>query len=277
MPAYGTTSVAFAAGPTIVSTFLSHCVTWPTRHSRPRSAESSSTPPTSLETLPGNQLRYEEGLNVVRRFLDFSSHHGVEEVQGFTAQPVPVPRKSGPGNRPPECFRGSTDTTGWVRREVVTIPESLINVAADILTRHLESYGPDGGGLKLVGGGKWWQVRGRELEGEWIEVRRRQRTSSPKMRKDYEKRKEAKRLKRKSWMGAFRARSGAVKDGSGADVVGDRVILYIHGGAFFFSSLDMHRYQIQRHARKAGARAFVPNYRLSPQYPFVSRSFRSER
>lgn len=42
------------------------------------------------------------------------------------------------------------------------------------------------------------------------------------------------------------------------------------GGAFFFSSLDMHRYQIQRHARKAGGRAFVPNYRLAPQYPFVS-------
>ncbi|CAK9780415.1 alpha/beta-hydrolase [Cutaneotrichosporon oleaginosum] len=237
MPAYGTTSVAFAAGPTIVSTFLSHCVTWPTRHGRPRNAESSSAAATSLETLPGNQLRYEEGLNVVRSFLDFSSHHGVEEVQGFTAQPVPVPR--------------------WVHRQVVTIPESQINEAADILTRHLQSYGPDGGGLNLVGGGKWWQVRGRELEGEWLE-----------MRKDYEKRKEAKLLKRKSWMGALRGRYGAVKDGSGADVVGDRVILYIHGGAFFFSSLDMHRYQIQRHARKAGARAFVPNYRLSPQYPF---------
>lgn len=93
MPAYGTTSVAFAAGPTIVSTFFSHFVTWPTRHTRPRNAESTVTSPTSLETLPGNQLRYEEGLNVVRRFLDFSSHHGVEEVQGFTAQPVPVPRE----------------------------------------------------------------------------------------------------------------------------------------------------------------------------------------
>lgn len=44
------------------------------------------------------------------------------------------------------------------------------------------------------------------------------------------------------------------------------------GGAYFFSSLDTHRYQIQRHARKAGARAFAPAYRLSPQYPFVSPS-----
>lgn len=76
---------------------------------------------------------------------------------------------------------------------------------------------------------------------------------------------------------------GSVKDNTGKEVIGDRVILYIHGeyaltpkielnagGAFFFSSLDTHRYQVQRHARKAGARAFCPAYRLSPQYPFVS-------
>jgi hypothetical protein len=44
------------------------------------------------------------------------------------------------------------------------------------------------------------------------------------------------------------------------------------GGAFFFSSLDTHRYQVQRHARKAGARAFCPAYRLAPQYPFVRPS-----
>jgi len=30
---------------------------------------------------------------------------------------------------------------------------------------------------------------------------------------------------------------------------GDRVILYVHGGAYFFSSLDTHRYQIQRHGK----------------------------
>jgi acetyl esterase/lipase len=58
-------------------------------------------------------------------------------------------------------------------------------------------------------------------------------------------------------------------------VIGDRVILYVHGGAFFFSSLDTHRYQVQRHARKAGARAFCPAYRLAPQYPFVSKDLAS--
>lgn len=53
---------------------------------------------------------------------------------------------------------------------MVKIPEPLIESAAEILSEHLESYGPDHGGIKIVGGKNWWQVRGRELEGEWIEV-----------------------------------------------------------------------------------------------------------
>jgi hypothetical protein len=89
---------------------------------------------------------------------------------------------------------------------------------------------------------------------------------------------------RHSYLPRRQATVGSIKDNSGKEVIGDRVILYIHGerlslascghlisgGAFFFSSLDTHRYQVQRHARKAGARAFCPAYRLSPQYPFVS-------
>ena len=60
-----------------------------------------------------------------------------------------------------------------MNRKVVTVPQQLIERAEDILERHLASYGPEGaagGGLRLIGGGKWWRVRGRELEGEWIEV-----------------------------------------------------------------------------------------------------------
>lgn len=49
---------------------------------------------------------------------------------------------------------------------------------------------------------------------------------------------------------------------------GKRVMLYVHGGAYFFGSVDMHRYQMQRHARKLKARVFAPDYRLSPQFPF---------
>lgn len=54
------------------------------------------------------------------------------------------------------------------------MPQESITRAEDILERHLASYGREGssgGGIKLIGGRKWWTVRGRELEGEWIEVR----------------------------------------------------------------------------------------------------------
>ncbi len=47
-----------------------------------------------------------------------------------------------------------------------------------------------------------------------------------------------------------------------------RVMLYVHGGAYFFGGVDEHRYQMQRHARKLRARVFAPRYRLAPQFPF---------
>lgn len=47
-----------------------------------------------------------------------------------------------------------------------------------------------------------------------------------------------------------------------------RSMLYVHGGAYYFGSVDEHRYQIQRHARKLQARVLAPRYRLAPQFPF---------
>ena len=97
-------------------------------------------------------------------------------------------------------------------------------------------------------------------QGEWIE-----------MRKDTMRRAAA-----KVHQASEELRTG-IHDSSGADVKTDRVVLYVHGGAFvrgsrlpdltaqFFSSLETHRYQIQRHARKLGGRAFAVAYRLAPQ------------
>lgn len=77
--------------------------------------------------------------------------------------------------------------------------------------------------MDKVGGQKWWQWRrdGSTLQAEWIEMRR-----------DYTKRE-------------------ASNDN------GKRVMLYVHGGAYFFGSVDEHRYQLQRHARKLEARVFA--------------------
>ena len=36
-----------------------------------------------------------------------------------------------------------------------------------------------------------------------------------------------------------------------------RIMLYVHGGAYFLGSVDEHRFQMQRHARKLEARVFA--------------------
>lgn len=90
--------------------------------------------------------------------------------------------------------------------------------AADTLVVQLGHKGVD-----LVGGKAWWRWRrdNRPLRAEWIE-----------MKSDYQERK----------------RVGEPSK---------RIMLYVHGGAYFFGSVDEHRYQMQRHARKLKARVFA--------------------
>ncbi|KAL8883637.1 MAG: hypothetical protein Q9215_008116, partial [Flavoplaca cf. flavocitrina] len=106
----------------------------------------------------------------------------------------------------------------WGRVEEVAIPQKAIDDAADAIVAQLGHKGID-----KVGGSKWWQWRreGSNLKAEWVE-----------MRADYEKRKRTKEDCK-------------------------RIMLYVHGGAYFFGSVDEHRYQIQRHARKLGARVLA--------------------
>lgn len=117
----------------------------------------------------------------------------------------------------------------WVKLDTVIIPDTYLASAATAVTAQL---GPNG--IARVGGEQWWQWRGPagELKAEWIEMRR-----------DFNDRQQGTRKC-------------------------NRIMLYIHGGAYFFGSIDTHRYQIQRHARKLKARVFAPEYRLSPQFPF---------
>ncbi|KAI2633480.1 Alpha/Beta hydrolase protein [Xylaria nigripes] len=117
----------------------------------------------------------------------------------------------------------------WVKVKEVEIPEEVLLESANALQ---EQLGPEG--ISKVGGRNWWQWRRPQtsLKAEWIE-----------MRADYNKRTE-----------------------SGDP--GTRVMLYVHGGAYYFGSVDEHRYQMQRHARKLKARVFAPRYRLAPQFPF---------
>jgi len=163
-----------------------------------------------LRGKPTAHISYDEGLHLIRQFLEYASSHTVDDVQSFTAQWVPSPR--------------------WVKIDEIDIPAKYLSRAADIVGAQL---GPEG--IARVGGTKWWQWRLGEpsLQAEWIE-----------MRKDYNARK------------------------ARGDDKGQRIFLYIHGGAYFFGGVDEHRYQIQRHARKLQARVLAPRYRLAPQFPF---------
>lgn len=152
----------------------------------------------SLAQKPTVHISYDEGLNLIRKFLLYASHHTVEDIQRFTSQWVPHPR--------------------WVKVDEVKISQEHIEKAAEYIQEQLGHHG-----IERVGGETWWQWRrpNSQLKAEWIE-----------MRAHYQERK-------------------AIGD------EGKRVMLYIHGGAYFFGSVDEHRYQMQRHARKLKARVFA--------------------
>ncbi|KAK4944932.1 hypothetical protein LTR10_015851 [Elasticomyces elasticus] len=187
-----TVGVGAAVTPTVVKTCISHYTNRKPRRHKPTA-----------------HISYDEGLHLIRRFLEYASHHTVEDLQAFTQQWVPTP--------------------SWVRTENILIGREYTTKAAQAI---IEELGQSG--VQQVGGSQWWQWRpmGTELKGDWIE-----------MRSHYN---ELKRTRTKS----------------------QRIMLYVHGGAYFFGSVDEHGYQMQRHARKLKARVFAPRYRLAPQFPF---------
>lgn len=178
---FNTVSVGTAVTPTVIHTYFSHYLNRVPLHQKPTA-----------------HISYHEGVNLIRQFLLYASHHTVEDIQRFTSQWVPSPR--------------------WVKVDEVTIPQECISRAADAIIAQLGHRG-----VNKIGGQEWWQWRreGNILQAEWIEMRR-----------DYNRRK----LSRQN---------------------GKRVMLYVHGGAYFFGSVDEHRYQLQRHARKLEARVLA--------------------
>lgn len=119
----------------------------------------------------------------------------------------------------------------------MAIPDENIKEAEDILAKHLSTYGPqgaEGGGLQLVGGDKWWRVRRRTLEGEWIEVskslaKKAAAEPSPAATLTSPTSLTASSRSDMRYMPHKRATTGSVIDNAGGEVLDDRVIMYIHG------------------------------------------------
>ena len=53
-----------------------------------------------------------------------------------------------------------------------------------------------------------------------------------------------------------------------ANARSDQAILHLHGGWFNFGSAKAYRHLVGHIAARAGARAFIPDYRLAPEHPF---------
>lgn len=171
----GTLQVGATTAPTVIGTLFTHYLQ---KYSRKKKVKKSGVEDPSLD------LVYDEGIKVLRSFLEFAAKHTLEETQAFTALYVPCPP--------------------YVRKATVHIPyEGCINKAEQILEKQLDSYGAES--VKRIGGRNWWKVRGRDLEGEWIEMKR-----------DYVKRIDS-------------AASMSTVDRERHE----RVVLYIHGGAYF--------------------------------------------
>ena len=48
----------------------------------------------------------------------------------------------------------------------------------------------------------------------------------------------------------------------------DKILLYLHGGAYIIGSRRTHRQLVSHMAREAGITAVLPEYRLAPEHPF---------
>ncbi|KZT29342.1 alpha/beta-hydrolase [Neolentinus lepideus HHB14362 ss-1] len=175
------------------------------------------------EEVATDDIFFDEAFHIVKAFLELGTENTLESFQSFTNTHVPAPP--------------------WAAVAPVLIPLKSCNNAADIL---INWFGPEE--LKdVVGGERWWQVRGLDgIEGEWITEKEYLSSSTPDNGKGVD------------W---------ATKLIKQMDHL-DSVMLYVPGGGYFFGSINTHRYQIIRYARKMHGRAFVVNYRKAPQYPW---------
>ncbi|EIW82351.1 alpha beta-hydrolase [Coniophora puteana RWD-64-598 SS2] len=171
-----------------------------------------------------DNIFFDEAFNIVKAFILLGTKNTVESLQAFTNTHVPAPP--------------------WAAVVPVLIPFASCNTAADTL---IKWFGPED--IKhVVGGERWWQVRGLDGgDGEWI-AEKEQLTDTNDKSEEGKHSWQEKTIKKMEQL--------------------DRVLFYVHGGGYFWGSINTHRYQIIRYARMINGRAFAVNYRKAPQYPW---------
>lgn len=169
-----------------------------------------------------DDVLFDEAFHIVKTFIALATENTLEELQAFTNTHVPNPL--------------------GCAVYALRIPMQSCDAAARLL---IEVLGDE---LEMVGGSRWWQVRGLDgIDAEWLAT------------KDDLKAQSKRRAKKES--GELEAYPDAFDDLH-------RVMLYIHGGGFSWGSINTHRYQVARFARKLEGRVFAVNYRKAPGYPW---------
>ena len=112
---------------------------------------------------------------------------------------------------------------------------------------------------ELLLGREWWQQRvakkGVGGEGEWIWIKSQEQAR----RKADQRKRHRKEHEDHANMDARN------QDEYTSNLDSQRCIYYVHGGGYYFGSIDIYRYTIWRYARKMNGRAFALKYRLAPQ------------
>ncbi|PPR04039.1 hypothetical protein CVT24_010614 [Panaeolus cyanescens] len=130
-----TTSAAIHITPVVIKTFFKHG-----KRKAKRLAQSEQH-----KEEPQDDIFFDQAFHIVKAFISLGTQNTIESLQAFTNTHVPAPY--------------------WSAVSPVVIPLSTCNAAADIL---IDWFGPEE--LKqVVGGERWWQVRGLDgIDGEWV-------------------------------------------------------------------------------------------------------------
>ncbi|KAL5532041.1 hypothetical protein ACEPAF_5605 [Sanghuangporus sanghuang] len=233
MPNALTTHVGLKAGPWFLETLVRHYFDR-MFHDRKEGVRDVDSANDESGKLRRDELLYDEVFHIVKSFLEVSTHHTIEELQQFSNTQIP--------------------SSPWMHVMRVRVPLSCCDDAAEYL---IDALGGQVKTRQIVGGTKWWQVRGiRGVDAQWI-VARKDHQRVRKQQKQHQQ--QAEQLKQDHH------EEDAVYDPEMDEL---RCILYFHGGGYYFGSVDQERYFIQRFARKSGCRLLAISYRLAPQYPF---------
>ncbi|KAJ7935116.1 hypothetical protein B0H13DRAFT_1949785 [Mycena leptocephala] len=218
-----TTQAGLKIGPVVLETLVKHYFERLKRKAQADNHHNTDTP------LRREELLYDEVFNIAKVYPGFA-------VIAFT--------------------NTRTLSPPWVHVVRLVIPMSCCDEAAQYL---ITALGGEDIARKMVGGCKWWQVRGVPgVDAQWVTAK-----------KDWQEAKRRYKMNNKSKTPA-EAPVDAAADSAPYEAHMDemRCILYAHGGGYYFGSVDQERSSIQRHATKINGRLFAINYRLSPQYPF---------